>query len=79
VSGDPAAGDRGLARFLFLVVDAYFIRNRGLLVFPDALPAVGIRRGDSLHLRRPDGSEIITTVSGVEALMDATRNPVGVL
>jgi hypothetical protein len=57
-----------MARLLFTVTDRFHLPGRGVVPFPGIVPVEGehFRRGDSLLLKRPDGSEIRTRIGGFE-------------
>lgn len=51
---------------LFTVVDTFLIENRGLVLAADVKrDRVGLRVGESIELRRPDGSAIVSKVAGI--------------
>lgn len=55
-------------RLLFTVADVFTIPTRGIVLTPELVP-VGqevFRVGDPLRLRRPDGSEDIVKIGGLE-------------
>ena len=57
-----------MARKLFTVEQAFPIQQRGTILVPgltaDSLDRLTI--GDSLRLIRPDGSESVTTITGID-------------
>jgi hypothetical protein len=62
-------GDR-MARLLFRVTEVFTVQTRGIVLLPK-LNFVGDERfrvGDPLLLKRPDGTEIDTTIGAVELL-----------
>ncbi len=51
---------------LFTVVDTFLIEKRGLVLAADARSdQVSLRVGESIELRRPDGSTVVSTVAGI--------------
>jgi hypothetical protein len=63
-----------MARQLFTVTDTFSVPGRGIVLIPGISP-VGNERfrvGDALLLKRPDGTELITDIGGLEFL---TPNP----
>jgi hypothetical protein len=61
-------GSECLRRFICKVEDAFQIPGRGCVVVP-GLPLGGeiqARIGDGVLLKRPDGSELATTIRGFE-------------
>jgi hypothetical protein len=70
-----------MPRRLFTVSDTFFIRGRGLVPVSGIIP-VGderFRAGDPLLLKRPDGSEVRTTIGCLEILDPNPTNQVVVL
>ena len=70
-----------MPRLLFKVDDTFLIRARGLVLVPGIVP-VGDERfriGDSLRLKRPDGSEVETTIGGLEMFTETTKPDIPVL
>jgi hypothetical protein len=57
-----------MARLLFTVTDRFYLPGRGVIPFPGIVPVEDerFRRGDSLLLKRPDGSEIQARIGGFE-------------
>ena len=67
-----------MARCLFKVEDTFLITGRGLVLVPGIVP-IGeerFRAGDPLLLKRPDGSELTTTIGGLEMLCPNPRRDV---
>ena len=65
-----------MPRLLFKVEDTFLIRARGVVLVPGIAP-VGderFRTGDGLRLKRPDGSEVQTTIGGLE-MFTGTMKP----
>jgi hypothetical protein len=63
-----------MARQLFTVTETFSVPGRGIVLIPGISP-VGNERfrvGDALLLKRPDGTEIMTAIGGLEFL---TPNP----
>lgn len=51
---------------LFTVVDTFMIEGRGLVLAADVRSdQVGLRVGQSIELRRPDGSTAVSEVAGI--------------
>ena len=64
-----------MPRLLFKVDDTFLIRGRGLVLVPGIVP-VGderFRRDDALRLKRPDGSEVETTIAGLEMFTETMK------
>jgi hypothetical protein len=59
-----------MARRLFVVEDAFFIKGRGLLPVPCIVPEGDerFRVGDPILLKRPDGSRLEWTIGGLEMI-----------
>ena len=56
-----------MSALLFTVRDTFRLENRGLILAADVKPEqAGVRMGDSIELRRPDGSSLVTVVIGIE-------------
>lgn len=56
-----------MSRLLFSVLDTFLIRGRGIVLAADVLPEqIQLTINEPIELRRPDGSSIITKVSGIE-------------
>ncbi len=57
-----------MARLLFTVEDAFFIEGRGLVPFPGIVPVENerFRIGDSIMLKRADGTELKRQLAGIE-------------
>jgi len=63
-----------MARHLFTVTSTFSVPGRGIVLIPGITP-VGNEQfhvGDALLLKRPDGTEIMTDIGGLEFL---TPNP----
>jgi translation elongation factor EF-Tu-like GTPase len=60
-----------MARLLFVVEDTFAIRGRGLVIVPGIVQRADevFRVGDPLRLKRPDGTELLTAVGGLEMFM----------
>jgi hypothetical protein len=58
----------GMGRMLFKVEHCFAIRNRGVVMLPGIVPQGNerVRVGDSLQLRRPDGTAVRTSIAGLE-------------
>jgi hypothetical protein len=55
-----------MSRLLFKIVDTFWLERIGLVVAVDAKSAdVCLRTGDTLELRRPDGSGFVTQVAAI--------------
>ena len=70
-----------MPRLLFKVDNTFLIRARGLVLVPGIVP-VGDERfrvGDPLRLKRPDGSEVETAISGLEMFMETMKPDIPVL
>jgi hypothetical protein len=69
-----------MARLLFTVTDRFYLPGRGVCPVPGITPVEGerFRCGDSLLLKRPDGSEIRTRIGGIE-MPNPTPGPVVVV
>jgi len=64
---------------LFIVEDAFQIRDRGCVLVPgpSAEPgAQNVRIGDRIRLLKPDGESIDTVIRGLEMLNRGPRPPV---
>jgi translation elongation factor EF-Tu-like GTPase len=59
-----------MARRLFIVEDAFFIKGRGLVTVPGIVPEGDerFRVGDPILLKRPDGSRLEWTIGGLEMI-----------
>jgi len=68
-------------RRLFTVSDTFMIRGRGLVLAPGTVPVGGerFRAGDPLLLKRPDGTEVQTTISSLEIMNPNPNHEVVVL
>ncbi len=70
-----------MARRLFTVADTFLVRGRGVVLLPGIVP-VGDERfrvGDALLLKRPNGSEIQTTIGGLEMFQGTIKPDIPVL
>jgi hypothetical protein len=66
-----------MLRLLFIVEHTFFLPRHGIALFPGIVP-VGeelFRVGSPILLKRPDGSEVQTSIAGMEL---PTPNPGGV-
>ena len=70
----PIAGlntlDYSRVRLLFTVTETFTVQGRGIVLLPELKP-VGedhFRVGDPLRLRRPDGSEDLVSIGGLNFL-----------
>ena len=55
-----------MSRFLFKIIDTFWLGRIGLVVAVDMKSADAcLRAGDPLELRRPDGSRLTTEVAGI--------------
>jgi hypothetical protein len=70
-----------MARLLFVVEDTFDIRRRGLILVPGISPHCdqALRVGDPLRLKRPDGSELETTIGGIEMIGSTTIRSVPIM
>jgi hypothetical protein len=70
-----------MGRRLFVVTDAVVIKGRGIVLLPGILPAGDeiFRAGDTILLRRPDGSSVTTAISSLEFVCPNPRNEVHVM
>jgi translation elongation factor EF-Tu-like GTPase len=59
-----------MARRLCTIEDTFFIEGRGLIPVPGIIPQGKeiFRVGDSLLLKRPDGSSVPTAIAGLEMI-----------
>jgi hypothetical protein len=57
-----------MPRKLFTVEDTFAIRGRGTFLVPGIVPEGDerFRIGDALRLVHPDGSELMTAISGID-------------
>jgi hypothetical protein len=56
-----------MSALLFTVRETFRLENRGLILTADVKQEqAGVRMGDSIQLRRPDGSSLVTMVTGIE-------------
>ncbi len=53
------------AEKLFVVADTFTITNRGLVLSPGVLPGAKVAFGDTVELRRPDGTTSRARVAGL--------------
>jgi hypothetical protein len=70
-----------MARHLFAVSDTFLIRGRGLVLVSGIVP-VGDERfgvGDTLLLKRPDGSRARAVIGGLEMFTCTTKPDMPVL
>lgn len=55
-----------MGRFLFNIVDTFWLERVGLVVASDARAVdVSLRVGEPIELRRPDGSRLLTEVAAI--------------
>ncbi len=68
-------GCRDMARCLFTVEDTFLIEGRGLVPVPGIAPQGDerFRVGDPIKLKRPDGSEMVRRIAGLELLCPRPR------
>ena len=58
-----------MSRFLFKVIDTFWLETIGLVVATDVRTgAVSLRVGEAIELRRPDGSRLKTEVAAIPRL-----------
>ncbi|HEV2862011.1 MAG TPA: hypothetical protein VGX48_13465 [Pyrinomonadaceae bacterium] len=58
-----------MSTLLFTVVDTFLIEKRGLVLAADVKSdRVSLRVGESIELRRPDGSIVVSKVAGIAHL-----------
>ena len=59
-----------MSRLLFTVEDTFYIQGRGLVPFPGIVPIENERFhiGDSLLLKRPDGTTVMSRIAGIEMM-----------
>lgn len=67
-----------MARRMFNVADTFTIRGRGVVLQPGLNPINDerFRMGDPLLLKRPDGTELGTWISGIELFSGTPEVPV---
>jgi hypothetical protein len=54
-----------MPRRLFTVEDSFSVKGRGLVLIPGIVPLEGVRVGDPLLLKRPDGTSVSATIGGL--------------
>ncbi len=59
--------------YLFTVTDTFVIRNRGIVLAPGFLATAHeqpfrIQIGDPIELHRPDGSQLVSRIQGIELI-----------
>ena len=66
-----------MARCLFTVEDTFSIKGRGLVPVPGIVPQgeERFRVGDSIIIRRPDGSHLESTIGGIEMISVTPPRP----
>ncbi|HLL88459.1 MAG TPA: hypothetical protein VK324_04085 [Tepidisphaeraceae bacterium] len=70
-----------MRRLLFNVEEIFLIRARGVVLVPGIVP-IGDERfriGDGLRLKRPDGTEVTTTIGGLDMFTCSTKRDMPVL
>src|SRR5205814_777171 len=67
-----------MARRIFNVADTFTIRGRGLVLLPGLTPINNerFRVGDLLLLKRPDRTELVTWIAGIELFSGTAEVPV---
>ena len=70
-----------MGRRLFVVEDSFVIKGHGLVLVPGLLPEGDerFRVGDSISLRKPDGSAIATRIGALEFLCPNPRGEVVIM
>jgi hypothetical protein len=70
-----------MGRLLFVVEDTFAITGRGLVLVPGILPEGDerFRVGNSILLRKPDGSTVETRIGGLELLCPNPRHDVVIM
>src|SRR5713226_2897497 len=70
-----------MARQLFTVTGTFSVPGRGIVLLPGISPVGNeqFRVGDALLLKRPDGTEIVTYIGGLEFLNPNPNHEVTVL
>jgi hypothetical protein len=69
-----------MSRFLFKIRDTFWLTNRGLVVATDLTgedaraQGISLRVGDTLGLRRPDGSRVASGIAGIEMVSPYVPN-----
>lgn len=66
-----------MSRVLFTVEDRFLIRGRGLILVPGLPPGSGdqFRAGDSIVLKRPDGSPLSWSIGALEMIFEQPLRP----
>jgi hypothetical protein len=64
-----------MMRMISIIEDVFDITGRGLIVVPGVTLAdnLKIRAGDSVLLKRADGTELVTTIMGIELIGRGSR------
>jgi hypothetical protein len=70
-----------MSRLLFIVEDSFEVKGRGLVILPGILPVgdENFHVGDPILLMRPDGSQLRTTIGGLELMTPNPRNDVVIM
>ena len=70
-----------MGRHLFTVTDTFAVRNRGTILTPGLpLDSEGsCRIGDTVVLRRPDGSTVETNIRGIEGCSPVPASHLSIL
>jgi hypothetical protein len=56
-----------MSALLFTVRETFRLENRGLILAAEVKrEESGVRAGDAIKLRRPDGSSLVVVVAGIE-------------
>jgi hypothetical protein len=65
-----------MARLLFIIEDRFTVRGRGVVVLPGIVPQGDerFRVGDTVELRKPDRTNIVTRIGGLEFMSPMPAN-----
>ena len=65
-----------MSRFLFRIIDTFWLDTIGLLAASDAKPQdVDLGVGERIELRRPDGSRFESEVAGIPRVRNLSYGP----
>ena len=70
-----------MARILFKIEHTFLIAGRGLVLTPGINPEGEERfyMGSAIEIRKPDGTSVLTTISGLELLCPNPKNTITIL
>jgi translation elongation factor EF-Tu-like GTPase len=63
-----------MGRLLFTIEDVFLITGRGVILVPGFKGEEAVRMGQEVLIKRPDGSEVRSTISGMDIPRGGQKN-----